>query len=49
MELMRVDMESRKLVVMNLSPGQEKRHRWRERTCEHRDGRRGWDELSKQQ
>ena len=40
-------MESRELVIMNLSPGQEKRPRCRERTCGHREGRRGWDERGK--
>ena len=43
--LMLVYMESRKLDVMSLSPGREKRHRCRE----HRQGRGGWDELSRRQ
>ena len=37
---------TRKMVVlMNLSVGQQQRHRHREQTCGHSGGRRGWDEL----
>ena len=35
-------MVSRK---MNLCAGEQWRHRHREQTCEHREGRRGWDKL----
>ena len=38
-------MESRKMVLMNLFAGQEKRCSCRERTCGHSGGRGGWDEL----
>ena len=34
-------MESRKLVLMNLSAGQQWRRRHREQTCGHSGGRRG--------
>ena len=37
-------MESRKMVLMNLSAGQQGRCRHREQTCGHSVGRRGWDE-----
>ena len=36
-------MESTKLVLMNLSAGQQWRCRHREQTCGHTGGRRGWD------
>ena len=35
-------MESRKMVLFT---GQQWRQRHSEQTCEHRAGRRGWDEL----
>ena len=38
-------IESRKTVLMNLSAGQEQRHRYKEQICGHSEGRRGWDEL----
>ena len=38
-------MESRKMIVMNLSAGQRWRRRHREQTFGHSAGRRGWDEL----
>ena len=38
-------VESRKMVLMNLLPRQEERHRHKEETCEHSRGRGGWDEL----
>ena len=38
-------MESRKIILMNLSAGQKYRLRHRERTCGHSGGRRGWDKL----
>ena len=38
-------MESRKMVLMNLFAGQQKRHRHKEQTCGHSEGRRGWDNL----
>ena len=38
-------MESRKMVLMNLSAGQQWRCRHRKQTAEHMRGRRGWDEL----
>ena len=38
-------MESRKMVLMNLFAGQEKRHRHREHTCGHCGGRGGWDKV----
>ena len=41
-------MESRKVVLLNLFVGQEKRHRHREHTCGHSWGRRGWDEWREQ-
>ena len=43
--LTRIYVESRKIVQMNLFPWQEERFRCRERTCGHRRGRGGWDEL----
>ena len=41
-------MESRKMVGMNLTAGQQWRHRHREQTCGHSKGRRGWDRLREQ-
>ena len=41
-------MESRKMVLMNLSAGQQWKRRHREQTCGHSRGRRGWDELREQ-
>ena len=38
-------MESGKIVLMNLFAGQQWRLRYREQTCGHSVGRRGWDEL----
>ena len=38
-------MESRKMVLINLSAGQE--YRYREQTCRHSGGKRGWDKLRK--
>ena len=38
-------MESRKMVLMNLFTGKEKRHKHREQTCGHSAGRRGWNQL----
>ena len=38
-------MESRKMVLMNLFSGQQRRHRHREQTCESSRERRGWDDL----
>ena len=38
-------VESRKMVLMNLSAGQQWRHRHREQMCGHSRGRRTWDEL----
>ena len=38
-------MESRQMVLMNLSAGQEERHRHREWACGRSGGRRGWDGL----
>ena len=38
-------VKSRKMVQMNLSPGQEQRHRCREHTYEHQGGKEGGDEL----
>ena len=38
-------MESRKMILMNQSAGQQRRHRHREQTYGHSGGRRGWDEL----
>jgi len=38
-------MESRKIVLMNLFAGQDKRGRHGEQTCEHSRGRRGWGKL----
>ena len=37
-------MDSRKMVLMNLFAEQRRRHRHRERTREHREGKRGRDE-----
>ena len=36
-------MESRKIVLMSLFAENEWRHRYREWTCGHDEGRRGWD------
>ena len=36
------------MVLMNLSVGKEWRHRCREKTCGHSEGRREWEELRKQ-
>ena len=36
------------MVLMNLSPGQGQRHRHREQTCGHNEGRRRGDELGQQ-
>ena len=44
--LIHIYMESRKMVLMNLSAGQQWRCRLRKQTCGHRAGRRGWDELT---
>ena len=41
MSYMYVDMESRKMVLMNLFGGQQWRHRCREQTCEHGEGESG--------
>ena len=43
-------MESRKMVLMNLSAGQQWRCRHTEQTCEHGSagGRRRWDEWREQ-
>ena len=38
----RIYMESKKMVLMNAGP--QWRCRWREQTCRHGRGRRGWDE-----
>ena len=38
-------MESRKMVLMNLSAGQQRRHRHKEEPFGHSGGRRGWDDL----
>jgi len=38
-------VECRKMVLMNLSAGQQWRCRHREQTCGHSGGMRGWDEL----
>ena len=38
-------MESRKMVLINLSAGQLGRYRHREQTYGHDGERRGWDEL----
>ena len=38
-------MESRKMIVMNLSAGRRWRRRHREQTFGHSAGRRGWDKL----
>ena len=38
-------MESRKTALMNPFAGQQWKHRRREQTCRHGEGRRGWDEL----
>ena len=39
-------MESRKMILMNLSVGKERRRRCREWTSGHSRGRGGWGELS---
>ena len=39
---------SRRMVLMNLSAGQQRRHRHRKQTCGHSGGRRGRDELREQ-
>ena len=39
------NVESRKMVLMNLFAGKQWRHRHREQICGHSSGRRGWDEL----
>ena len=41
-------MESRKMVLMNLFAGQQRRRRYREQTCGHSGGRREWDRLREQ-
>ena len=41
-------VQSRKMVLMNLSARQQWRLRNGEQTCEHSEGRRGWDELREQ-
>ena len=38
-------MESRKMVLMNLFAGHGWRYTYREQTCGHIEGRRGWDKL----
>ena len=40
-------IQSRKMVLMTLFAGQQWRYRHREKTCVHKEGRRGWDELRK--
>ena len=40
-------MESRKLVLMNLLAGQQRRCRLRDQTCGHSVGERGWDKWDK--
>ena len=40
-------MESRKMVLVNLFVDQEQRHRHREQTCGHNEGRM-WGELREQ-
>ena len=40
-------MESRRIILMNLSSGKEWKYRHREQTYGHRGGRRGWDKLRK--
>ena len=40
-------MESRKMVVMNLPVGQQKRYRYKEQICWHSGEERGWDKLRK--
>ena len=42
--LLKKPMESRKMVLMNLSSGQQWRDRHREQTCGHGVGGRGWNE-----
>ena len=44
-EVIQRDVESRKMVLMNLIAGQEKRCRHGEETCGHMEGRKGWDKL----
>ena len=39
------NVESRKMVLMNLFAGKQWRHRHREQICGHSSGRRGWDKL----
>ena len=41
-------MKPRKMILMTLFAGQEKRHRHREKTCGHSEGSRGWNKLRKQ-
>ena len=41
-------MESRNIILMNLSAGQWWRHRLGEHTCGHSGGRKGWEELREQ-
>ena len=38
-------MESRKMVLMNLTSGKRWRHRHKEQICGHGGGKREWDEL----
>ena len=38
----------RRMVLVNLSAGQQWRRRHSEQTCGHSEGRRGWDELREQ-
>ena len=40
-------MESRKMILMDLSAGQQWRCRPGEQTCGHSWGRKGWDKLRK--
>ena len=40
-------MEFRKMVLMVLHAGQQRRHRRKEETFGHSGGRRGWDDLRK--
>ena len=42
--LLKKPMESRKMVLKNLSSGQQWRDRHREQTCGHGVGGRGWNE-----
>ena len=41
-------MKPRKMILMTLFVGQEKRRRHREKTCGHSEGRRGWNKLREQ-